>query len=323
MPARLSHKVQRLSVSSPARRRSARRSVPIEGLITGDDVNRTFFEAFARAPRRSAIGNAVRGLEVATGLDEARPHIEMLTAAAHAHALREHPGEAAVALVALGRLAHTTTDPQMAHDAVLAGRQFAAAEAIEALLDSATAPGASYGALVLGLRFAGTEVAPAMVRRLVSAADVGTRRAYYDLALALAKFPEMRRALAAQLHFALGDPRWFAVRNSLVLLAGLKEAVPVEPLRRLASSPHRQVRQALVRLVAKLHGTTDVLDLLTTLLADEDPGVRYGAALGLARHANPRALAALRRAAETETDPETLEVCTTALARRPALAGTA
>lgn len=322
MPARLSHQVHRLPAAPPPRRRSTRRAVPVEGLITGDDVNRTFFEAFARAPRRSAIGHAVRSLEVATQLDEARPHIEMLTAAAQAHALREHPGEAAVALVALGRLAHTTTDRQMAQDAVRAGRQFAAAEAVEALLDSATAPGASHGALVLGLRFAGTEVAPAVVRRLISAADVGTRRSYYDLALALAKLPEMRRALAAQLHFALGDPRWFAVRNSLVLLAGLKEPVPVEPLRRLVSSPHRQIRQALVRLVAKLAGTTDILDLLIALLTDEDAGVRYGAALGLARHAHPRALAALRRAVAEEADPETREVCMTALAR-PALAGTA
>jgi hypothetical protein len=298
-------------------RRSTSRPVVIEGLVKGDDVNREFFELMSSAaPRRSAVGRAVVGLVGARALADARPHLEVLLQAAQARTLRDHPADAARALVLLGRLLCRTADRAVGEQIICAGRQLAAAEAVEALLDACLLQGADLPALALGLRFAGPEAVDLLVARLNAAQDLSTRRAYYDFALALAALPEMKRALAEKLEHALGDGRWFVVRNALVLLAALKIAVPRERQWALAASPHRQVRLAVAQIASRQPPTPDSLDVLTELLSDADAGVRFAAAVGLGRHTHPRADGLLRRAAGVEEDAETRGAIEAALARR-------
>lgn len=307
-----------LPVAAPRRSRRSLRPAAIEGLVVGDDVNREFFELMSTsAPRRSTVGRALRGLVGAEGLDAARPHLDVLLRAAQAHSLREHPADAASALVHLGRMARAARDRGVADAYTCAARQLAAAEAVEALLDAATQPSADLPSLCDALAFAGAEaVVDGVMRRLNGAQDLSTRRAYYDLALALGARAEMRRWLEIRLTLSLGDQRWFVVRNALVLLAALRIAVPRDSAQALAVSAHRQVRLALAQVTARLAPSAETLDILIGLLGDEDAGVRFAAGVGLGRNGHPKARQALRHAVAAETDPETKSAMALALSRR-------
>lgn len=235
---------------------------------------------------------------------------------AESHSLALRAREAAAALLALGRELKGAKDRQTAEPRVEIGRRLAIAEAVELLLDAAGRPSADLEGLAAALRFRGAPVVSAVLKRLHAAQDRAARRGYFNLAVELAAFPEIRSSLVASLTLALGDRRWEVVRNAITLLTAVGAPLPSEYLWDLAHAPHRQVRLALVQVVARWRPGPEGLELLVPLLDDRDAGVRFAAAVALGNYPHPRAREALARRVEQETDPETRAMCVAALRRR-------
>lgn len=235
---------------------------------------------------------------------------------ADSHALAMRGREAASAMIDLARELPRVKERALAERLVAVGRRLATAHAVDLLLDQAAMASADVQGIAAALRFRGPDVIGPVLERLNDTQELTLRRLYFNLATALADYAEIRRPLIAQLHLALGDGRWYVVRNAIMLLSGIGASLPLEHLWDLARARHRQVRLALTHVLARWKPNPDGLDLLTALLEDEDPGVRFAAATGLGPYAHPRARQALARRAARETDLETKAACEAALSRR-------
>jgi HEAT repeat protein len=235
---------------------------------------------------------------------------------AQSHALHLRGREAAVALLELSRVLGRAPDREFAESCVAVGRRLATPEAVERLLDQTWEGALDISSSSAALRFAGPAAIDPVLRRLNASQDLASRRTYFKLAVAVAAYPEIQRPLVAKLNLLLGDARWYAVRNAIQLLAALGGSLPQERLWDLARAEHRQVRLALTHVLSKQRPSPDGLDLLTTLIEDQDPGVRYAAAVALSFYAHPRARDALSRRALLDTDPETRAACEAGLSRR-------
>ncbi len=228
--------------------------------------------------------------------------------------------EAAAALSGLARDLQTVTDQTLVERALLVGRKLATTEVVETLLAAAEQPWADPATLAGALRFRGPSVVGVVLGRLNAASDRSARRPYFQLAVALACFRELRESLVGSLEAALGDRRPEVVRNAIAVLAALGQPLPADCFQGLAAFPDVQVRLAFAQVVGRYKPRVDLLDLLCMLMGDEYAGVRLAAALALRTYNHPRAREALARCARTERDAETRSVCEGAL-RRPAAAG--
>ncbi len=223
--------------------------------------------------------------------------------------------EAAGALLKLASELPHVRDRDLAERLVAAGRRLATPEAVSVLLDGASAPATDVRRLAAALRFRGPAVTATVLQRMNDAPALTVPRRYFSVATSLGEYAEIRRPLIAQLHLALEDERWYVVRNAVLLLASIGASLPLEHLWGLAHARHRQVRLALANVIAHWKPNPDGLDLLTALLDDEDPGVRFASATALRPYAHPRARQALARRAAREVDPETKAACEAALSR--------
>ncbi len=195
--------------------------------------------------------------------------------------LTPRPDEAVGALLSLTREMTRQPDPAQQARCLSLGRRFATVEVVEALLDAAAGAEADPKALAAALRFRGAAVIGAVLGRLNDAADRDRRKAYFQLATALADFPELRDSLAGSLEAALYDRRGEVARNGIALLTAMGLPLPAESHRDLASSPDVQVRLALAQVLARSHGDPAALEALCALSRDEHPGVRRAAEAGL------------------------------------------
>lgn len=235
---------------------------------------------------------------------------------ARSHSLAMRASEASAALLDLGRALREARDRDTAEQCVMIGRRLAVPEALDLLLAAAERPLAQAEDLAAALRFGGRTGVAALLQRLNAAKERGARRTLFNLAVALGVFPELRGALVTSLTLALRDGRWEVVRNAITLLTALGEPLPSDQLWDLAHAPHRQVRLALVQVVARWRAGPEGLELLLPMLEDRDDGVRFAAAVALGAYPHPRAREALARRVERETDQETRAICAAALRRR-------
>lgn len=243
-------------------------------------------------------------------------NLQAISDLADSHSLAIRGREAALALLDLAYELPRVKDRPLAERLVAVGRRLATPEAVDVLLGPALEPATDPRGIAAALRFRGPEVIGPVLERLNDAQDLTFRRVFFSVATALGEYAEIRRPLIAQLHLALGDARWYVVRNAILLLAGIGASLPLEHLWDLARARHRQVRLALTHVIARWKPSPDGLDLLTALLDDEDAGVRFAAATALGPYAHPRARQALARRAAHESDPETKAACEAALSRR-------
>jgi hypothetical protein len=215
--------------------------------------------------------------------------------------------DAASVLLRLGSDAVTTRTIDAAMRFVVQARRLAADDAIQALLALAESRGAGLASLAVALRFRGPEVLGPVLQRLHRADDIAARRVYLQLAVALAKFDEMRQPLVTRLLHDLDSREWYVVRNAIGLLSDVAGDVPAR--HDLATHANRQVRLALAKALARRVRDMAALDTLIFLLGDPDASVRYLAVVALGAADTPRARMALSNHAASETDPETLQAC--------------
>jgi HEAT repeat protein len=221
--------------------------------------------------------------------------------------------EATAALARLAQDIVRTGDPVHVARAMAAGRELATAEVVESLLDAAVSPLSDLKAVAGALRFRGAAVVAAVLGRLHAATDRRARRAYFQVAVSLAGFPDLHDSLVGSLEAALYDRRADVVRNAISLLAAIGLPIPEGSHDDLASSPHVAVRLAFTQVLGRLAPCATRLPLLCRLIEDEHPGVRLAAAVGLRAYDRPEARQALERCAANEPDAETRAVCLGAL----------
>jgi len=117
-------------------------------------------------------------------------------------------------------------------------------------------------------------LAPALADALAEAQDRGARRALMD---ALVELGQPGRSAVLRL---LRDPRWYAVRNRVSLLAEIGDSEAVEALTVPLANEDPRVRRETVMALAKVGGE-DAGFLLLGMLGDGNPGVREAAAMGI------------------------------------------
>ncbi len=232
---------------------------------------------------------------------------------------RLEPGEAAGAFRALAREALHAHDGGLAEAFLTLGRRVATCQAVDSLMRSARSAPTDAPTGAVTLRFRARDIATSVLGRLADAHDTASRRVYFGLVIALGGFTELRYELEAALREHLDDPRWYVVRNAVVLLTAIGTGVPRGRWRPLAASDHRRVRLALAQEVARWTPDPAALDVLVPLVNDPDEGVRFTAAVALGTFPSGRAKAALARRAEVEHNGEVQTACLAGLRRRTSL----
>jgi HEAT repeat protein len=222
--------------------------------------------------------------------------------------------DAAEALLRLAGDAIRVKDTESVMRHASAITPLAAPAAVDYLLNCARDRTAGVATLALALRLAGPAVADAVLGRLNADDDTSARHSYTLLAGALAKYPELRAAMILRLETDLNSAQWYVVRNALVMLPEI--GADIAPRHDLATHAHRQVRLALVKMLARRECEPNVLDSLVFLLGDPDAGVRFATVVALGAADTPRANMALQLHVPTETDIETQQACRAAIKRR-------
>ena len=158
------------------------------------------------------------------------------------------------------------------------------------------------------LKRAGDAGAEAVVEQMAAGTRSGDRRAYLD---ALAR---MDTGVPALLR-ALGDIRWFVVRNAADALGELQVAAAEQPLHELLQHGEERVRKAATSALMRL-GTPRALETIQRSLTDSVPQVRINAAAALATRKDLRTSAPhLLRALDVEKDDEVQGALLMALGR--------
>ncbi len=117
-------------------------------------------------------------------------------------------------------------------------------------------------------------MAPALADALADAPDRGIRRALMDALRGLG-LPGQNAVLRL-----LEDPRWFAVRNGIVLLSELEDPSVVPSLTVPLAHSDPRVRKEAVMAIARIGGEDAGL-LILGMLEDADPDVRAAAVMGV------------------------------------------
>ena len=117
-------------------------------------------------------------------------------------------------------------------------------------------------------------LAPALTGILAEAPDRGARRALMDV---IANMGEYGHTAGLEL---LEDPRWYTVRNGVILLAEIGDADTVQALTTPLANEDARVRRETVIALAKLGGEDAGL-LILGMLGDASPDVRSAAAMGI------------------------------------------
>lgn len=261
---------------------------------------------------RRRIETVLQGWHVSNS--PVKPHpLEAFASLARTPDLPMRPGEAAAALSGLARLLQNMNDPVLRERAMALGRLLSSPEVVDTLLAAAEQPWADTTALAGALRFRGSSVVGAILGRLNAAQDREARRPWFQIAVALASFEELRDSLVGSLEAALADRRGEVVRNAISLMAAIGAPLPRECHFDLATSEDVRVRLAFAQVASRWKPSGHTMELLCRLVEDEHPSVRLAAALGLRAYPHERARSALARRAVVERDPETRAVCTGAL----------
>jgi HEAT repeat protein len=113
----------------------------------------------------------------------------------------------------------------------------------------------------------------------------------------------------------LGDHRWFVVRNTADLLGEMRAMEAENALLDSVKHPEERVRRSVATALARI-GTPRALQAVQHLMTDSVPEVRVHAVQGLGGMKSPRAVAALSRALDSESDAEVQAVILAALGRQ-------
>ena len=154
----------------------------------------------------------------------------------------------------------------------------------------------------------GSDGAEVLIELLTSADSLTDRRAY------LAALAKMRDAVPTLMHL-LGDNRWFVVRNAIDLLGEMRAVEAENALLEVANHREERVRRSVATALARM-GTPRSLQTVQHMLSDAVPEVRAHAVQGLGGTKWPRAVPALSRALDGETDQEVQAVIFAALGRQ-------
>ena len=223
---------------------------------------------------------------------------------------------------AVDRIAALAADGAIGRDAALPVMEHALADSHHLVrLAAMTAVRAQYprGAL-----------AP-LAAALRSAADIGRAAIDELVALAMSGPVDGRSAAAELVHSALDADDKEVREHAFLRLARLYPAGSVAPLLAGARSRHADVRGSAVTMLversAEGAGDADagpVLEALASALTSDDADLRFGAASGLARRGDPRAVDVLGGfLRDEERVEEALEALITASGRAPSIAGAA
>jgi hypothetical protein len=154
----------------------------------------------------------------------------------------------------------------------------------------------------------GPDGAEALIELLTTADSLTDRRAY------LAALVKCRDAVPTLIHL-LGDHRWFVVRNTADLLGEMRAMEAENALLDSVKHPEERVRRSVATALARI-GTPRALQAVQHLMTDSVPEVRVHAVQGLGGMKSPRAVAALSRALDSESDAEVQAVILAALGRQ-------
>ncbi len=154
----------------------------------------------------------------------------------------------------------------------------------------------------------GPDGAEALIDLLTSADSLTDRRAY------LAALAKCRDAVPTLIHL-LGDGRWYVVRNAVDLLGEMRAAEAENALLETVGHREERVRRSAATALSRL-GTARATQAVQQMMTDAVPEVRVHAVQGIGSTKSPRAVAALSRALDTETDTEVQAVILAALGRQ-------
>jgi len=154
----------------------------------------------------------------------------------------------------------------------------------------------------------GPDAAEALIDLLTSSDSLTDRRAY------LAVLAKIRDAVPTLIHL-LGDTRWYVVRNAIDLLGEMRAAEAENALLEVVTHPEERVRRSAATALARL-GTARSIQAVEKMATDTVSEVRVHAVQGLGTVKSPRAVSALARALDRETDPEVQTVILAALGRQ-------
>jgi len=154
----------------------------------------------------------------------------------------------------------------------------------------------------------GSDAAEALIDLLTSSDSLTDRRAY------LAALVKMRDAVPTLIHL-LGDNRWYVVRNAIDLLGEMRAAEAENALLEVVTHREERVRRSTATALARL-GTLRSIQAVEKMATDAVPEVRSHAAQGLGSVKSPRAVGALARVLDRETDLEVQAVILAALGRQ-------
>jgi len=154
----------------------------------------------------------------------------------------------------------------------------------------------------------GSDAAEALIDLLTSSDSLTDRRAY------LAVLAKIRDAVPTLIHL-LGDNRWYVVRNAIDLLGEMRAAEAENALLDVVTHREERVRRSAATALARL-GTLRSIQAVEKMATDTVSEVRVHAVQGLGTVKSPRAVSALARALDRETDPEVQTVILAALGRQ-------
>jgi HEAT repeat protein len=125
---------------------------------------------------------------------------------------------------------------------------------------------------------------------------------------------ELDRVGVPLLEDMIGDERWFVVRNMVGILGEIRSADAIDHFTRTIEHGDARVRRETITALSKVGGE-EAVPLLAKGLADREPNLRAGAALGLGLTKHPTAVIPLMKRLAEETDAETVVEIVRALGR--------
>jgi hypothetical protein len=152
----------------------------------------------------------------------------------------------------------------------------------------------------------GAPMVPALADVLTESTERPARRLYIETLSAMgdAALPAVRRLVE--------DPRWFVVRNAILVLRGRADASALEPLTAALGHPDARVRKEALLALAHVGGES-AAQLAASKLSDPDVDVRRAAAMVTGALASVRALKPLLERLDDEKDPDVQETILLAL----------
>jgi hypothetical protein len=147
----------------------------------------------------------------------------------------------------------------------------------------------------------------ALADALMESTDRGARRAYIDAlsALGAVALPAVREMVR--------DPRWFVVRNAILLLRDIGGADEMEHFTAALSHHDAQVRREAVVALAQVGGGDTAAKLVSRKISDPSPDVRRSAAVAAGALKSGQAVLPMIAQLDRESMPDVIEVIMLAL----------